>query len=162
MTIPQVGCIMTLQDFFSENAKLSAEWAADLNTDLPSDLLPSSHKKVWWRCEKGHEWQAMVFSRTQNGTNCPYCSGHKVIPGETDLISLRPDIAKQWDYEQNCDVDPQSVTAFSHKKVWWRCEKGHSWQAMVFSRTRNGTGCPVCAGRKQVTDTYIKDNPKGD
>ena len=29
-----------------------------------------------WRCEKGHEWEAAVKSRTINKTDCPYCSGY--------------------------------------------------------------------------------------
>jgi len=36
-------------------------------------------------------------------------------------------------------------------KVWWRCELGHEWKAAVRSRTSNGTGCPVCAGRQVIT-----------
>ena len=137
---------MNLLDVFNENEKLRSEWAEDLNTEHPSTLQRGSHKKVWWRCDKGHEWQAMVYARTQNGTSCPYCSGRNAIPGETDLITKYPDIARQWDYEKNGDLDPRNVTAGSNKKVWWRCDKGHSWQVMVNSRTQSGSGCPYCSG----------------
>ena len=34
----------------------------------------SSHKKVWWLGKCGHEWQAIIASRT-NGTGCPCCAG---------------------------------------------------------------------------------------
>ena len=30
-------------------------------------------KKVWWRCKKGHEWEAVISSRTA-GRGCPYCN----------------------------------------------------------------------------------------
>jgi hypothetical protein len=34
------------------------------NGDLtPEDVTPGSHKKVWWVCEKGHEWQARMSVR---------------------------------------------------------------------------------------------------
>ena len=33
--------------------------------------------------------------------------------------------------------------AKSNKKVWWKCELGHSWQASISHRTA-GTGCPHC------------------
>ena len=135
---------------------LAKEWDYEKNGDLdPHNVAASSHKKVWWRCEKGHSWQAMVYVRSQGGSGCPYCSGSKAIPGETDLATLYPDIAKQWDYERNSDMAPHNITAYSHKKVWWLYEKGHSWQAVVQARTKIGTGCPVCAGRKKVTDTHI-------
>ena len=40
------------------------------------DVTPRSHQKVWWRCTKGHEWEAVVSSRTR-GSACPYCSSRK-------------------------------------------------------------------------------------
>ncbi|MBQ4587207.1 MAG: zinc-ribbon domain-containing protein, partial [Clostridia bacterium] len=36
----------------------------------------NSHKKAWWKCDKGHEWQARIASRNK-GSGCPYCSGRK-------------------------------------------------------------------------------------
>jgi hypothetical protein len=33
----------------------------------------------------------------------------------------------------------------------WRCEKGHTWQAVVSSRTPPvNNGCPFCAGKKAI------------
>ncbi|MFR8347583.1 MAG: zinc-ribbon domain-containing protein, partial [Mediterraneibacter gnavus] len=55
-----------------------------------------SHKKVIWRCKKGHEWEAVVKSRTINKTGCPYCSHNKVLAGFNDLATLLPDIAAEW------------------------------------------------------------------
>lgn len=42
---------------------------------------------------------------------------------------------------------PADVSAGSHRPVWWRCEKGHSWRAGIHSRV-SGCGCPVCSGRQ--------------
>ena len=53
-------------------------------------------------------------------------------------------MASQWHPTEN-DIEPSDVTAFSGKKVWWVCERGHSWQAKVKNRTKNGTGCPGCS-----------------
>ncbi|WP_418230440.1 zinc-ribbon domain-containing protein [Butyricicoccus sp.] len=39
-----------------------------------------------WRCEKGHEWEAAVKSRTINKTDCSYCSHNKVLQ---DLMTLQ-------------------------------------------------------------------------
>ena len=141
---------MTLHDIFIENEKLRKEWAADLNTEVPSSILSYSTQKVWWRCEKGHEWQAQVNSRTGLGRGCPYCSGHKPIVGETDLATTNPKLAKEWHPERNEDLRPSDVSGGSGKKVWWRCENGHEWQARVTTRASVGYGCPYCSGRKPV------------
>jgi len=41
------------------NPGLAAQWNPVKNGDLtPGAVTPGSGKKVWWLCEKGHEWQA--------------------------------------------------------------------------------------------------------
>ena len=106
-----------------------------------------SHQTLWWRCVKGHSWQAAVKTRVA-GTGCPYCANRAVVPGENDLATTHPDLIRQWDTERNT-LTPNSLTAGTRKKVWWHCEKGHRWQAMVASRAR-GAGCPVCAGKEII------------
>ena len=38
-------------------------------------------------------------------------------------------------------------------KVWWRCSRGHEWQATISNRNY-GTGCPACykaqKGQRQI------------
>lgn len=82
------------------------------------------------------------------GTGCPYCAHRKVLPEETSLAAQYPLLAAQWDPVQNGACTPSQVTGGTHRKVWWRCPQGHSWQASVVSRVQQGTGCPVCSGRK--------------
>ena len=66
-----------------------------------------------------------------------------------------PVLLAQWDRERNGDLTPNDVTHGSHRRVWWRCEKGHIWQAEVKSRTLLGAGCPVCAGKAVVPGRMI-------
>lgn len=113
----------------------------------PGDVQPGSNRHLWWRCERGHEWQARAFS-VKAGCGCPYCAGKLAISGETDLATLKPEVLEDWDYEKNT-VSPTELLPSAHDKVWWKCGRGHSWQAMVFSRTREKqAGCPYCTGRK--------------
>lgn len=129
-----------------ENKVLMSEWNHEKNTDLNLQSLKlGSHVKVWWKCSKGHEWQACICNRA-NGTGCPYCSGHKVILGKNDLVTLYPDIAKEWNYERNKDLKPSQVSSKSNKKVWWKCSRGHEWQLRICDRVKN-LGCPYCSGR---------------
>ena len=128
--------------------ELLAQWDHAKNSMEPSAISIGSHNMVWWRCEKGHSWQARMFSRTREKVaGCPYCTGKKALPGYNDLASLRPDLAFQWHRGLNGSLTPDQITLGSNKRVWWRCGEGHVWLAAVYSRTRTkGAGCPVCAG----------------
>lgn len=126
---------------------LLEEWDVEGNGALtPLALSHGSRQKVWWRCGAGHRWQAAVFSRSQ-GADCPVCTGRTVLPGENDLATVFPQLARQWDQERNGALTPQQVSPYSNRAVWWRCGLGHSWHAAISTRAW-GSDCPYCAGRK--------------
>ena len=131
------------------NPELSKEWNYEKNGNIkPEHFSANSGKKVWWRCSKGHEWQATISSRI-TGHGCPFCGGKKVLNGFNDLLSVNPIVAKEWDYEKNDNLEPENFTANSNKKVWWKCIHGHEWQATIANRN-DGYGCPYCSGRHAV------------
>lgn len=139
-------------DLATEFPEIAAQWHPTKNgTCTAHDVTSSSRRKIWWICDKGHAWQASVYSRTLGGSGCPVCSGRKVIAGENDLASQFPEIAAQWHPEKNGILTPQQVTPCSNRKIWWKCELGHSYQAMISARSMSGTGCPYCAGRKVLS-----------
>lgn len=136
-------------DLATTHPALAAEWHPTKNGTLtPRGVTAGSRKKVWWLCGRGHEWQVSVISRTSNRTGCPVCAGKIVVAGVNDLASSFPDIAAEWDSEKNGELCPCGVTPYSNRKVWWRCPMGHSYQAVIASRTTRGSGCPYCSGRK--------------
>ena len=54
---------------------IAKEWNFDRNEGLtPKDVTAQSNKKVWWKCERGHEWKTSVSHRS-NGRRCPKCFG---------------------------------------------------------------------------------------
>jgi hypothetical protein len=131
-------------DIYTVNEKLAKEWNYERNGEItPSDIAIGSQKKVWWKCEKGHEWQATPHNRNY-GTGCPYCSGRLPIKGENDLVTLFPDIAREWNFKKNQGLHPEDISYGSSKKVWWKCEKGHEWQTTPYHRCVQNTGCPFC------------------
>ena len=128
--------------------ELTKEWNYQKNGKLKPEFVSyGSYKKVWWKCEKGHEWQAVIYSRVA-GAGCPYCAGQKPLKGFNDLETVYPNIAKEWNYEKNGNLKPDAITNKSNKKVWWKCEKGHEWQATVNIRTVKNHNCPYCANQK--------------
>ena len=142
---------MAEKKYIIDNAELMAEWNWEKNIEFDFDpklLTVGSGKKVWWKCSKGHEWQATIDRRSQ-GKGCPYCSGRNAIKGKNDLQTVNPALAKEWNYDKNNGLTPTDVLPSSNKKVWWKCGKGHEWQAMIRSRN-DGRGCPYCSGRHAV------------
>lgn len=130
---------------------IAAQWYREKNGPLtPETVSPYSNRRVWWRCDMGHPYQAVVAARTTHGSGCPYCANRKVLPGFNDLATTEPKVAAQWHPTLNGALTPEMVTAGSHRKVWWECPDGHIWKAVIYSRAGpQKTGCPVCAGRIQ-------------
>lgn len=130
---------------------LASQWHPVLNQPLLfTDIKPGSDKKIWWICEKSHEWESVAKTRFLRGHGCPYCSGRNPIPGETDLASTHPEIAEEWHPTLNKPLTPIQVKAGSNRKVWWKCEKSHEWESKIYARTKSG--CPYCAGTKPIPE----------
>lgn len=137
-------------DLQTVNPVLAKEWNYEKNNGLtPVDVMPSSHKKVWWICSRGHEWQASISNRNK-GNGCPYCAGQEVLTGYNDLQTINPILAKEWNYDKNNGLTPADVLLYSSKKVWWKCNKGHEWQATIYKRSK-GSGCPVCNSERHTS-----------
>jgi hypothetical protein len=129
--------------------ELSEEWHSMKNGNLtPNDVLPYSNSRVWWKCQKGHEWETRVLNRTKNKNSCPYCAG-RVASENRNLKVLNPKLAGQWHPTKNGDLTPKDILPGAHKRVWWQCDKGHDWKAYVFSRNK-GSGCRQCNRQKRL------------
>ena len=138
-----------LKDWCIENSRenLLEQWDYEKNSPLlPEQCTAVAGKRVWWKCEKGHSWDALISNRTKANQGCPYCSGHRVLAGFNDLASKFPELLSEWDYEKNSEFLPTQIAPKSDKFAWWVCNKGHSWKAQIKHRTK-GTGCPVCANK---------------
>ena len=144
--------IVGTNDLATLMPKVAAEWDYEKNDGLtPEMVAKSAHKKVWWKCKHGHKWQADVRNRTgENGAGCPYCSGRYAVIGENDLVTFKPEIVSEWNYERNNGLTPEMFAKYSNQKVWWRCKFGHEWRTQISNRTRKETGCPYCSGRRLV------------
>lgn len=141
--------------------KVAAEWHPKKNKGVtPEDVTAGTDKIYWWQCSLGHEWRAAVENRTRKGNACPYCSGKRAWPGYNDLATEFPQLMKEWCYEYNTGVDPSKIRSHSGKRVFWKCQEGHVWDAYVFNRTsKKRPGCPVCAGNIKKGVGYARISP---
>ena len=120
------------------------EWNYDKNTITPQEIMKSSGKKVWWICEKGHEWKISPNQRTyssnslkhgyKKGTNCPYCALNitisrgeqevydyvkSILPENTTIIQSDRSILhpKELDiYIPDCNLAIEYNGAYWHKE----------------------------------------------
>jgi hypothetical protein len=138
--------------------ELSKEWHPTKNNDeTHMDITYGSSRKVWWLCEKNHAWQASPYKRAKSKNGCPYCAGRRIATNNT-LSFTHPKISMQWHPTKNA-ITPDEVMKGSHKSVWWMCEKGHEWEARIYSRQKNG--CPFCSGNQVSPDNCLESvNPE--
>ena len=141
---PYCGCRAVLKgfnDLATIHPELIPEWS-EKNELNPTDVTSYSNRKVWWRCGKGHEWFALISSRS-DGHGCPYCTGQLVLEGYNDLKTTNPEIAEEWS-GRNRRLNPTEVTAKSRLNVWWHCKKcNKDYKAVIDSRVK-GLICPHC------------------
>jgi very-short-patch-repair endonuclease len=129
---------------------VAAELHPTLNDGLaPESVAAMSRKRVWWLCSRCENvWEAEIYSRA-NGSGCKKCASRAAAklystpkPGQS-LAEKEPELAAQWHPTRNAPLLPSDVTANSGQKVWWQCDRGHAWEAMINNRTK-APGCPKC------------------
>jgi len=147
----KVGFGNDLETNYPEIAKL---WHPTKNGKLkPNMVTPGSNKKVWWMCEKKHEYISTPKSKRKIG-KCPYCLNYIVGYGN-DLMSKFPLIANQWHPTKNGNKKPENYVFGSEKSFWWVCDFGHNWKTSIKARTTIGTNCPKCSNQTSKIELYI-------
>ena len=121
---------------------LLAQWDHPRNAEhghFPDKVTLQSNKQIFWLCIKcpagqQHSWSAKPKDRTsRNKTGCPFCAGRDACKCNS-LLSLRPDIAAEWDHGKN-QGQPSDLTASSHRLTWWFSPQRGSWQQPIHART---------------------------
>ena len=79
---------------------------------------------------------------------------------QKSLKQTHPKLCKQWDYKKNYPLKPENFYTNSSQIAWWLCEKKHSWERRIASRTlkQRPAGCPYCSGKKIGLDNNLQIN----
>lgn len=57
------------------------EWDYNKNLIKPEEIFPGTAKKIWFKCQNGHEYIQPLYNRTgPQKCGCPYCVHHKSAP----------------------------------------------------------------------------------
>ncbi len=147
----------SLLDLFPE---VSAEWAFERNHPLlPNFFHPNSNKKVWWKCNSNHLWEASIQNRAQRKSGCPICykaAASEIVRQarfriENSISVKRPDMAEEWLIESNGHFSPDTVTINSNLKIWWQCKFGHQPYLRRVTERNRTKGCPYCFSENAST-----------
>ena len=150
-----------MSNYLKDNKELMKQWDYEKNKDLDLDRLTIGSSKIaWWKCEKGHSYDATIKSKTIGKLKCPICYNRRVLKGYNDLATTNPELLSEWDYTKNT-ISPDEITAGAEKMIWWICPKKHSYQSYAFNR-KKGVGCPICDGKKVLVgyNDLSTTNPK--
>jgi hypothetical protein len=150
-----------MSNLLKDSKELMKYWDYEKNKDLDLDKLTLGSSKIaWWKCDKGHSYDAKIKRKNYEKIICPICSNHRVLKGYNDLATTNPELLKEWDFTKNT-ISPYEITAGAEKMIWWICPKEHSYQSYAFNRKR-GVGCPICDGKKVLIgyNDLATTNPK--
>lgn len=140
--------------------EVAKQWHPTKNKKTPEQVFAKAQESVWWlcpydKCSHKHEWKAGIGERTGLGQGCPYCCHNARKVCECNSFAKKfPDLAKEWHPTKNKDLEEKGFTPFnlthkSHYKTWWKCKKGHEYQAVISDRTRDDNrniSCAKCNG----------------
>lgn len=125
------------------------EIAASRGGKCLSPTYVNSSTKLRWSCANNHEWEARPGD-VKWGQWCPHCAGNlpRTIEEMRDIAQSRGGDCLSSNY----------VNLATH--LWWRCAKGHTWQAspnnVKGGPNKKGSWCPVCAANFPGTIDEMK------
>ena len=66
----------------------------------------------------------------------------------SNLLKNNEKLMTEYNFDKNSNLNLDTLTLGSDKKIWWICKNKHEWEASVGSRYRTGCGCPYCSNKK--------------
>jgi len=119
-----------------EKALLALGWFA-------REPYPGDKDKKWQvSCPKRHNVEIRWGTFGLNTEPCKDCR-------HPSLAETHPHLLSWWNYQENGELTPESVTKGMDVKIYWTCPVGHSPQVMISSMTRkSGPGCGICSGNE--------------
>lgn len=156
LSLKKQNSIMTLYP------NIAKEWDFDKNGAIkPEYISYGSSKKYYWICPKGHSYECSPKDRV-HGRGCNICSGIRYIKRTNDLQTKHPELIKYWDFDKN-EVTPDSIKYTNSDVHWWKCNKGHSYQATIKTMLKYKC-CLGCSENLNILVKGVNDlatlNPK--
>jgi hypothetical protein len=165
----RIGKLLKGKSFAQAKPELLTEWDFIKNEIKPDDLSEKSHIEVWFKCIHQHEWKSTPQRRSR-GDGCPECyrqldksslvSEQKLKKKGLSLVDEFPNLILEWDFNRNKNK-PTEYSSGSNQIVSWKCKFGHKWDATIYNRTGNSSGCPYCKASTSKLEVFILTEMRG-
>jgi len=135
---------------FSEHPK-SKFWS-ERNLVKPNEVALNSHKKFWFDCECGHQFESNLLNINQGNNWCPYCYNRKLCDNDNCKSCFDNSFASHeksiyWSNEN--ELTPRQVFRGSdRKKFRFNCICDHKLEMVIKNITSKGHWCSYCSHQK--------------
>lgn len=140
---------------------LLAQWDYERNGNVdPLKVNIHDKRSFYWKCQYGqHSFPAKISYRVSN-SNCPYCTGKKVLKGFNDIESQCKNVMIEWDYDNNDILPSEVVYTATTPKIHWKC----SFCGKTFSTEpckHRECGCKICKQKMRHKNIRIEKTSSG-
>lgn len=108
-----------------------------------------SKKKLWWKCEEGHEFQSRVRDIVNRRDKCTVCSGLECQEGVNDISTTHPELARSI-----VSPPPNSITISHSGIIHFQCPLCYfEWSSLLGRRKGDraqDVSCSACSGRVAI------------
>ena len=142
---------------FSQHPK-SKCWS-EKNEKKPNEVKLNSHKKFWFDCECGHQFESSLLNINQANNWCPYCSNppKKLCDNENckdcfDKSFASHEKSKYWSNDN--ELKPRQVFNCADRKTFiFNCYCGHKINMNLKQISLKEHWCSYCSHQKLCENT---------
>lgn len=131
-------------DLATTHPEISVQWHPTKNSPLlPTDISYGSSKKIWWICNKWHEWQVAANQRVSYSTECPDCAVRIFVSRaeneiaqtllDNDLDIIQSDRRTVKNHELDIYVPAKNI-AIEYNGLYWHTERAGRGQTYHYDK----------------------------
>jgi very-short-patch-repair endonuclease len=143
---------MSIKNTFDKHTK-SIFWS-NQNLLKPNEVALNSHKKFWFDCECGHQFESSLLNINQANNWCPYCSNSpkKLCNNNECKICFNNSFASHeksiyWSNEN--ELKPRQIFKGADRKLFkFNCVCNHKLNMIVKNITNKNHWCSYCSHQK--------------
>lgn len=128
-------------------------WSYEKNNGAPTDYALNSHKKFWFNCDCGHQFESNLLNINKGNNWCPYCSNHVMRLCENNdckrcFENSFANNPKAVYWSSNNELNPRQVFKATDKKFDFNCICGHKINIALKNISRSNHWCSYCTHQK--------------
>lgn len=144
------------------DSHLKSKFWSSKNTLKPNEIALNSHKKFWFDCHCGHQFESSLLNINQSNNWCPYCCVPSQKLCSNDCLSCynksfaSHEKAKYWSEEN--ELNPRQVfKGADRRKFKFKCDKClHELDMSLKQITCQGRWCSYCSHQKLCKNIECK------